>query len=243
MMPGNVIVYEGMTIPYDITYSHHRKSISIIVHRTKRVEIKAPSGTPASYIHGLVGKKVTWIVKRLKALDSMAGLHVDRKYHEGEEFFFLGTPYILSVTGDPLTGGIRCEEGHLVVSRSGPDLRTDCSDYIRKRVLDWYRDQADRIIGDKIQEYALVLGVEPPPFKLKNARCRWGSCNHKNHLNFNIRLIMAPISLVEYVVMHELCHIMHKNHSREFWESLREVMPDFGERRELLKREGHRYVL
>jgi predicted metal-dependent hydrolase len=242
-MPGNAFVYDGMTIPYEITYSRHRKSISIIVHRTKRVEIKAPSGTPASFIHGLAGKKVTWIVKRLKALDSMAELPVERKYHEGEVFFFLGTPCILSVTCDPVTGGIRCEDGHLVVSISGSELRADCSDYTRKRVLDWYRYQADQIIGDKIHEYARVLGVEPPPFKLRNARRRWGSCSHKNHLNFNIRLVMAPISLVEYVVMHELCHVLHKNHSREFWESLQQVMPDFHKRRELLKREGHRYVL
>jgi predicted metal-dependent hydrolase len=243
MTAGNVIDYEGKTISYDITFSHHRKSISIIVHRTKRVEIKAPSGTPVSYIHGIAGKKVSWIVKRLNVLDSTAEMQVERKYHEGEVFYFLGTPHILSVTGGPLTGGIRCEAGHLVVSKSGSDLRTDCSDYTRKQVIDWYREQAERIIGDKIQEFALVLGVEPPPFKLKNAKRRWGSCNHKNHLNFNIRLIMAPISLVEYVVMHELCHIMHKNHSREFWESLRQVMPDFRERRDRLKREGRLYVL
>jgi predicted metal-dependent hydrolase len=243
MKPGNSIIYEGWTIPYDITYSHRRHSISIIVHRTKRVEIKAPSGTPASYIHGLAGKKVTWIVKRLMLLDSMAELPEERKYHEGEVFFFLGDPLLLSVTGEPVTGGIRCDEGHLVVNVPGSIPGPDCREYTRRRVLDWYRDQADRIISEKIQEFAVFLDIVPPPFRLRNARRRWGSCNHKNHLNFNIRLVMAPVSLIEYVVMHELCHIRHKNHSGEFWESLRHLMPDYRERRELLKREGHRYVL
>jgi predicted metal-dependent hydrolase len=244
MTMGNSIQYEGLTIPYDITFSPGRKSISIIVHHTKRVEIKAPTGTPASFIHDLTEKKVTWIVKRLRVLDSMDYLHTERNYHEGEVFFFLGTPFTLSVNPDTVvTGGIRQDERNLIVSipRSLPG--PDHPHYIRKLVQDWYRDQASRIIGEKIQEYARVLDVEPPPFRLRNVRRRWGSCNHENNLNFNIRLAMAPIGLVEYVVMHELCHIRHKNHSRVFWESLRDVMPDCRERRDRLKREGHRYVL
>ena len=243
MTAGNSIVYKGLTIPYEITYSRRRKSISIIVHHTKRVEIKAPSGTPASYIHGLAGKKVTWIVKRLNVLDTLAEHQVERKYQEGEVFFFPGNPLVLSVTRDPVSGGTRCDDGHLVVSVSSSLPGHDASDFTRKQVMDWYREQADRIIGDKIQEFATLLGISPPPFRLRNARRRWGSCNHNNQLNFNIRLIMAPIRLVEYVVMHELCHIWHKNHSSEFWEALRQVMPDYHERRELLKREGHLYVL
>ncbi len=239
----NSIVYEGLTIPYDITFSHRRSSISIVVHRTKRVEIKAPSGTPVSYIQGLAGKKVAWIVKRLRLLDSMAELLVERNYHDGEVFFFLGAPIMLSVTGDTATGGIRCAEGHFFVatprSLSGPDQ----AQYTRKLVQDWYREQAALIIGEKVGEFAISLGVELPPFRLKNIRRRWGSCSHRNHLNFNLRLIMAPIDLVEYVVLHELCHIRHKNHSREFWEALRELMPDYPERRGRLKREGQRYVL
>jgi predicted metal-dependent hydrolase len=243
MTTRNSIVHEGMIIPYDITYSPRRKSISIIVHHTKRVEIKAPTGTPTSFIHGLAEKKVTWIVKRLMILDSMKVLQVERQYREGELFFFLGSPCTLSLMRVTGTGGIRYDEGNLMVTipYSLPDH--DHPRYIRQIVLDWYRDQASRVIREQIQDYATIIGVGPPSFKLKNVRRRWGSCNHENKLNFNIRLVMAPINLIEYVVLHELCHIMHKNHSREFWESLREVMPDYRERRNLLKREGHRYVL
>ncbi|MCU0631031.1 MAG: M48 family metallopeptidase [Methanoregulaceae archaeon] len=243
MKAGNSIVYGGLTIPYDITYSHRRHSISIIVHHTKRVEIKAPNGTPASYIHGLAGKKVTWIVKRLMLLDSMAEQPEERKYQDGEVFFFLGDPFVLDITGEPVTGGIRCDKGYLVVNIPGSLPVPDWREFTRKRVQDWYREQADRIIRDKIQEFAALLDISPPPFRLRIARRRWGSCNHKNQLNFNIRLVMAHLSLVEYVVMHELCHVRHKNHSGEFWESLRQLMPDYRERKELLKREGHRYVL
>jgi predicted metal-dependent hydrolase len=239
----NSIVYDGMTIPYDITYSPRRKSISIIVHHTKRVEIKAPTGTPASFIHDLAEKKITWIVKRLIILDSMKVLQVERKYHEGETFFFLGSQCTLSfweVTG---TGGVCYGEGNLMVTIPQSLPGHDHPRYIRKLVQDWYRDQAFRVIREQIQHYAAVIGIEPPPFRLRNVRRRWGSCNHENKLNFNIRLVMAPIDLIAYVVLHELCHIRHKNHSRVFWESVRDVMPDYRERRDLLKREGHRYVL
>ena len=243
MTAANSLVYKELIIPYDITYSARRKSISIVVHHTKRVEIKAPTGTPASYIHCLAGKKVAWIAKRLAILDSMADLPLERKYHDGEVFFFLGNPFKLSVTGNTPTGGITCNDGYLVVNIPQSLPGHDHQNYVRKLVQEWYRTRADRIIGEKLQEYAVVLGIEPPPFRLRNVRRRWGSCNHKNNLNFNTRLIMAPIDLVEYVVMHELCHIRQKNHSRKFWDSLRDVMPDYQERRERLKREGHQYVL
>ena len=92
MKAGNSIVYGGRIIPYDITYSQRRHSISIIVHHTKRVEIKAPSGIPASYIHSLAGKKVTWIVKRLMLLDSMAEQPEERKIPRGGSVFFPRCP-------------------------------------------------------------------------------------------------------------------------------------------------------
>lgn len=243
MTAGNSLVYEGRTVPYDITYSPRRNSISIVVHSTKRVEIKAPADTPPSFIHDLAGKKAPWIVKQLRALDSITYLQVERQYQEGETFFFLGTPLRLSVAGGTPRGGILYDNGHLIVTVPGSLTGPGQTNYTRALVQDWYRDQADRIIGEKIREYATVLGVAPPPFRLKNIRRRWGSCSSRNNLNFNIRLIMAPIGVVEYVVMHELCHIRHKNHSRDFWQSLEEVMPDYPERRLLLRREGHRYVL
>jgi predicted metal-dependent hydrolase len=243
MTTGNSIVYDGMTIPYDITYSQRRKSISIIVHHTKRVEIKAPTGTSASFIHGLAEKKVTWIVKRLKILDSMKILQVERKYRDGELFFFLGFPCTLSLKEVTGTGGICYNDGNITVTIPHSLPSHDHPRYTRELVQDWYRDQASRVIREEIQDYATIIGIEPPSFKLKNVRRRWGSCNHENKLNFNIRLVMAPIDLIAYVVLHELCHIRHKNHSREFWESVSEVMPDYRGRMDLLKREGHRYVL
>ncbi len=176
-------------------------------------------------------------------LDSMAELQVERNYLDREVFFFLGAPITLSVTEGTATGGMRCAEGHFFVNTPRSLPGPDQAQYTRKLVQDWYREQATRIIAEKIHDYAISLGVELPPFRLKNIRQRWGSCSHRNHLNFNLRLIMAPIDLVEYVVLHELCHIRHKNHSREFWEVLRELMPDYPERRGRLKQEGQRYVL
>jgi predicted metal-dependent hydrolase len=243
MTANDSIVFDGLTIPYDITYSLRRTSISIIVHRTKRVEIKAPAGTPVTFIQDLAGKKAAWIVKRLRVLDSMNAPQVERKYHDGEVFFFLGTPFSLAVLSGSHDGAVRFDDGYLVVNNPWPLPGPDQINYTKIKILDWYRDQATMIIGDKVLEFAEVLGIDPPPFKLRNVRRRWGSCNHKNNLNFNIRLIMAPIALVEYVVLHELCHIRHKNHAREFWDSLRVVMPDYSARRGLLKQEGYRYVL
>lgn len=243
MTSGCLVAGGGLTIPYDITFSSRRKTISIIVHRTKRVEIKAPSGTPVPYIHDLAKSKLAWIVKRLGMIDSMPDHAVERKYCEQEIFYFLGTP--LSLVFERVTGsGTARKQGEsLIVGIPGSVPVPDHSRYARKLVQEWYRGQGSRIIAGIIREYADLLGLDTPSFRIRNVRRRWGSCNHRNNLNFNSRLIMAPVAQVEYVVMHELCHVRHKNHSGTFWKALQDVMPDYRERREQLRREGYRYIL
>lgn len=107
----------------------------------------------------------------------------------------------------------------------------------------WYRDHAEKKIGEVIDAYARTLRIDPPRFKVKYQEKRWGSCPKDDLLHINMRTVMAPMSQIEYVVAHELCHLKYKNHSSEFWQRLRLIMPDYEVRKENLKNEGWKYAL
>jgi predicted metal-dependent hydrolase len=115
-------------------------------------------------------------------------------------------------------------------------------DILKRALWRWYRRHAEKRIGDLVKFYSKRLHIETPSFKVKYQAKRWGSCSNDNGLNINLRIIMAPMSQVEYVVAHELCHQKYKNHSAEFWQLLRLVMPDYEIRKDNLKRDGRMYT-
>ncbi|NIA02978.1 MAG: DUF45 domain-containing protein [Nitrospirae bacterium] len=96
---------------------------------------------------------------------------------------------------------------------------------------------------ESIKYYSKKLGIKEPDFIIKNQYKRWGSCTSKNILIFNFRIAMAPVSQMNYIITHELCHIKVKDHSPEFWKLLRSIMPDYDDRKERLRKEGWGYVL
>ncbi len=103
----------------------------------------------------------------------------------------------------------------------------------------WYRGQAYKIISERVQWYAEKHGFVYKHIKITSARTRWGSCNSKGTLSFTWRLVMAPMSVINYVVVHELVHLKAPNHSKEYWSKVRLIMPDYQSRIDWLDRYGH----
>ena len=109
----------------------------------------------------------------------------------------------------------------------------------RRWVLEqWYRRQAQIVIGEKAREFAALLGVSYAAVRIKDQRSRWGSCSGKGNLNFNWRILMAPEAVCDYVVIHELCHLVHMDHSERFWKLVESVCPDYRRCRAWLKEQG-----
>jgi len=107
----------------------------------------------------------------------------------------------------------------------------------------WYRSKAREVVDKRLNYYQSLVGKSPHQVRIKEQKCRWGSCSSKGNLNFNWRVIMAPLPVLDYIIVHELCHLVHLNHSREFWDLVGSIMPDYKERRDWLKRNGARMVL
>jgi len=117
------------------------------------------------------------------------------------------------------------------------------TDQIRRILCAWYKKHAMLRVREAVRAYAQRLHLDPPTVTIKYQLKRWGSCTKDSVLNINVLIVMAPMALVEYVVAHELCHLRHKDHSSDFWDLLRLVMPDYEIRKERLRKEGWRYVL
>ncbi len=112
-----------------------------------------------------------------------------------------------------------------------------------ERFTNWYKERAYEKIKERVEFYAQKRGLKYNRVNITSAEKRWGSCSAKGNLNFSWRLIMAPLPVVDYVVVHELVHLIEKNHSKEFWKKVKLFMPDYEKYKDWLKEKGHLLTL
>jgi hypothetical protein len=236
-------LFGSTRIVYAIERSSRRRTLSVVIDRDAGVLVKAPSGLATKVVQAAVGKKAGWIVQRLATLQE-GNTHVTpREFVGGENHWLLGLQYRLRIVEDA-----RCRRGHGRVDGRfvrveipmgvAPNMRRDV---IRSALLTWYRDVARQRLPERAAVYADRLGMAVPPILVCDQEKRWGSCTRTGKVRLNWRLIMAPLALVDYVVAHEVCHLLRPDHSPGFWKLLGSVMPDYEERRERLRVEGVRY--
>jgi predicted metal-dependent hydrolase len=265
--PRDSVRFGDKDLFYRVTYSRKRKTVAIVLHRPDGIEVKAPDGYPLSSIRMVVLKKSPWILKKMAGYAGEGPRSLQRHYESGEVFHYLGRRIALdvisddngSVKGDPGSGHGSSDAGAktsraarphitlcgttLTVTVPGTATEQARRDFVKEMVLSWYKDMSIRVIGERVQFFSLVLDIPVPEFKVRNVKRRWGSCSEDNHLSFNIRLVMAPEDRIDYVVLHEMCHIFHKDHQARFWSAVDRFMPDYKERRALLRRDGWQYIL
>ncbi|MCT4563036.1 MAG: M48 family metallopeptidase [Maledivibacter sp.] len=233
----NVNIYDRQLI-CKIEYSR-RKTIQIKLLPPDNVSIKAPYGFSNMEIKAFVEGKRNWIKKKLDFFEQHNIQVMDRKYVEGEKLLLYGDEYILSITENNHKKSSVALESHKLIVNS-PSAKSE----LIKQVLEaFYRIKAKEIIFSLSLKYEGLLGLKPNMIRIKKQKKRWGSCSSKGNLNFNFKLAMAPIRVIDYVVLHEFCHLRHMNHSREFWNLVEEYMPDYLEKREWLRINGHRLEL
>ena len=234
----------GMTkVNYDIIYSTRRKNATLAVYPMKTVEITVPSSLKKEEIQGLIKKKGRWILGQLLWFNDVTQMDSHKEYVNGETFLYLGRQYRLKTAPSEGRVTARLVGKHLSVSVHPTTSSSQRLKLARAAIWQWYRTEAARRIAEVAEDYGRKIGIPLPKITIKNQSKRWGSCTQKNGLIFNIKLIMAPMSQVEYVVAHELCHVRYKDHSDKYWRLLRLIMPDYKSRKEALRKDGWQYVL
>ena len=225
--------YDTEKIEFAIVKSK-RKSLSIAIQPDGNLLVKAPFFMLDSEILKWVKAKTGWIVRqRVKILEQQE-MNPPKKYITGEKFWYLGQEYELEVRISAGRAGMVgiVEDKIVLFSKSGDGAE------VQKILADWYVKQAKVVIPKKVRFWAEQMGESYGKVTVKNQKKRWGSCSSARNLNFNRRLIMAPPEVLDYVVVHELCHLRQMNHSKAFWREVEIVLPDYKMHKKWLESHG-----
>jgi hypothetical protein len=212
-----------------------RKTFKIEVRQDGSLLVRVPEQVSTQEIQDVLNSKRRWILRK-RADIYREDISADpKKFIEGEKFVYLGVVYPLSVDG--------ADGAQLIFDGKKFVLSKEHQPNARDVFVSWYRECAYRHISERVQKYSSQYNIPFEKIRITNAEKRWGSCNNKGILHFSWRLAMAPQDVIDYVIVHELAHIKHLNHSRAFWQEVIAIMPDFKERKRWLFKNGHRLIL
>lgn len=207
-----------------------RKTISLQVSDDAALIVRAPFKVSDEIINRVILKHSNWIEKKKKEIQLRDIKFSKKEFVNGEGFFYLGDYYRLRLV----------EKQEIPLGfESGFYLSKDYLVGAKGIFIDWYRKRAYEKISERVEWYAQKRGFKYNKINITNAQKRWGSCSCNNNLNFSWRLIMAPLPVVDYVVVHELVHLCEKNHSKAFWNKVKMLMTGYKKYQEWLKKNGH----
>lgn len=220
---GNVLQeIEGLNIEVK---KSARKTICIQVKRDGSICVLAPSRAKNEAIEQFVLSKKDWLLNATEKVQNR--IKIKPIITEGAIIHFMGRHIKVSKLGHASDESYRFEDNQLLLDQ----VDGDSFESALKHLFASH-------INERILYYANLIGVKPTKVAIKAQKSRWGSCNSKGELTFNWRLVFASESVIDYVIVHELCHLIHMNHSKEFWDRVYKILPDYKTRRDWLKAEG-----
>lgn len=222
--------YKSEKIEFELIYKN-RKTIEIRIDPPDRVTVTAPSGADEDEILKIVQNKGHWITKKLRDVKYI-NIKEERDFKDGDLFLYLGNEYPLKLIIEKNVKNIEVKysaENIIVITPSAD------KEPIRKAMKLWYREKTEEIVHERIKELQKYFDRKPSDIKIKEQKKRWASCTSKGRLLFNWRCSMASVQAVDYIIVHEMCHLYHMNHSKSFWNKVYSVLPDYKKRSEWLR--------
>lgn len=203
-----------------------RKTISISFDKEINIVVKAPYRVSKLQIDAFVKEKEDWIIATQNRLFDVREKKLKEmpKLISGDTLPFLGQMLFLTVIREERkTGRVKLVKNRLIIW-----VPYDADYEFRRSLVErWYRKQASEVFAKKASGFAKQLNVNYKGISVKDQKSRWGSCSNRGNLNFNYRILMAPEMVCDYVIWHELCHLIHMNHSEEFWLLVNNVCPNY----------------
>jgi predicted metal-dependent hydrolase len=212
-----------------------RATADIVIERDGRLLVRAPRSIPEERIEDLVEAKRYWIYKNLAEWRDLNATRVLREYRNGEGFLYLGRSYRLQLVAE--------QDEPLLLKNGSFCLRRDLVDEgavaaAQAAFRDYYVARGLERIGARVGYFAPKIGVSPRRLSVRGLGNRWASCSPAGNISFHWKCMMAPLSIIDYIVVHELCHFHHLDHTEAFWNELDKVLPTYRERKEWLRKNG-----
>jgi predicted metal-dependent hydrolase len=221
----------GKPVSYTLKRSSKRRSIGLRID-DRGLTVNMPLRASEKWLHSVLNEKADWVVEKLvnwQAKKSAAPLWID-----GEKINFRGETFTLRIIPSLFNSPPQLRGEQLLVHVK------DTTDEIKieKVVTQWYRHEAERVFAECVAHYAPLMNVAPKQIKLSSARTQWGSCTSRGVVRLNWQLVKMPLHLIDYVVIHELAHLVEMNHSAAFWRVVESACPDYAKCRAELRRYG-----
>ena len=228
---NRTLAYAGESIPFRLQYSK-RKSLEVAVHPDGSVVVKAPLGSDEILIQGFLYQRLRWIRRQIRYFAEFAPRTPKRQFVGGESHLYLGKQYRLKIR-PAATDEVLLKRGFFHIQAVD-----DKPEHIAMLLEAWYWSKAEVYFAQVFAECWQLFqkkGVEKPVLKIRKMKTLWGSFSVKRGITLNLELIKAPRECIEYVVIHELCHLFHLNHGPEFYNLLEQFLPDWMKRKHRLE--------
>lgn len=225
----NQIKLKGELIQYSVKYTKRKKTVGFTIRAGNHLIIHSPHGYSKEYIERLIEKKSNWILKHFARNEQ----NLSR-----DTLLFLGKS-IRVYKGSPIRDNESCLpyfSGERLFIPGG------CGS-VYDRIRQFYKKEAQRIIGERVKYFSSIMKLYPRKVCIKDNKSNWGTCTPKKTLNFTYRIIMAPPEILDYIVVHELAHLINMNHSPRFWETVHRYIPEYKEKRKWLRDNEPRLTL
>lgn len=217
-----------MEFNYTIIYSK-RKTATISVERDRKIIVRVPEGLSNEKVNEIVLSKEKWILEKLKHNQKYNPNPSSKEFVSGETLIYLGRNFQLQIVEYPINDVLF--DRRFIISKNNQSNAN-------KLFKQWYKKKAIEIIKPFAKKYAQHLGVKFQEIKISEMKYRWGSCTPSGNLLFNWRLIKAPMYVLEYVIVHELAHLIEHNHSKDFWNIVSVQLPNYQKAKDWLKLNG-----
>lgn len=222
-------INQNTGLDFGCVYRSRRKSVSIEISETGVLVLRLPLSISKRFVLDFVRSKEDWILKKIDSVQDILASSPKLVFDENAKFLYLGKEYLLFFV-DKDFSVLMFEDAFLLSEK----LRHKAEKSFRK----WYRLQAERLFSERIDHWSDRMGLRIKSWRLTNARRSWGSCSQDRSIRINWRLIMMPVEIIDYIIVHELAHIQYMNHSRKYWDFVGQFIADYNERRKWLKGNG-----
>ncbi len=219
----------GKAITYTLKRSNKRRSIGLRID-DRGLTVNVPLRASEKWLHSVLQEKAPWVIDKLE--NWQANKPAPPQWVDGETILYRGETFTLRIVPSLFDTPPQLQGTQLIVHVS----KADNPAAIEKIIMHWYRREALQLFTECVGHFAPLMNVAPREIKLSAARTQWGSCTARGNVRLNWQLIKMPLHLIDYVVVHELAHLVEMNHSTAFWRVVESVCPEYAKLRGELRR-------
>jgi hypothetical protein len=228
----------GTLLSYQLRRSARRRTIAVAIDPREGLVVYSPARLSGDGVHDFLRLKAKWILRHLSRLEAVRAQAAPLSWEPGSTLLLLGRRILLRVEPGAVRGRVTAEGDCLIVHTTPEDGLLPPAGRVRDLAVHWLRRHAERTLTERVAALMPLVQATPRAVRVRDQKRRWGSCSAQGALNFNWRLVLAPPEVLDYVVVHELCHLKELNHSPRFWAHVEQVLPEYRRLRAWLRENG-----